>query len=123
MPPHRMAVSEGLGLAAACPDLIAKGEDASDSHGAGLQLFLHGWVRARAIAIYLMVFLGTQAVAAPISGLVTQHAGLQVALLAAAAALVGVSVLIGQPETHHLLPAKIVKGADALIEASTRKKG
>ena len=99
-----------------------EGEDASDSHGAGLQLFLHGWVRARAIAIYLMVFLGTQAVAAPISGLVTQHAGLQVALLAAAA-LVGVSVLVGQPETHHLLPAKIVKGADALIEASTRKKG
>ena len=43
-----------------------EGEDASDSHGAGLQLFLHGWVRARAIAIYLMVFLGTQAVAAPI---------------------------------------------------------
>lgn len=59
-----------------------------------LQLFLPGWVRARAIAIYLMVFLGTQAVAAPIWGLVTQQAGLQVALLAAAA-LVGVSVLVG----------------------------
>jgi MFS family permease len=59
-----------------------------------LQLFLHGWVRARAIAIYLMVFLGTQAVAAPIWGLITQHAGLKVALLAAAA-LVGVSVLVG----------------------------
>jgi MFS family permease len=59
-----------------------------------LQLFLHGWVRARAIAIYLMVFLGTQAIAAPIWGLITQHAGLKVALLAAAA-LVGVSVLVG----------------------------
>ena len=59
-----------------------------------LQLFLPGWVRARAIAIYLMVFLGTQAIAAPIWGLVTQHAGLQVALLAAAT-LVGVSVLVG----------------------------
>jgi MFS family permease len=59
-----------------------------------LQLFLHGWVRARAIAIYLMVFLGTQAVAAPIWGLITQYAGLQVALLAAAA-LLGVSVLVG----------------------------
>ena len=59
-----------------------------------LQLFLHGWVRARVIAIYLMVFLGPQAVAAPIWGLVTQHAGLKVALLAAAA-LVGVSVLVG----------------------------
>jgi hypothetical protein len=31
-----------------------------------LQLFLPGWVRARAIAIYLMVFLGSQAIAAPI---------------------------------------------------------
>lgn len=41
-----------------------------------------------------MVFLGTQAVAAPIWGLITQYAGLQVALLAAAA-LVGVSVLVG----------------------------
>ena len=59
-----------------------------------LQLFLPGWVRARAIAIYLMVFLGTQAVAAPIWGLVTQQAGLRVALLIAAA-LVGVSVLAG----------------------------
>ena len=49
-----------------------------------LQLFLPGWVRARAIAIYLMVFLGTQAVAAPIWGLVTQYAGLRTALLAAA---------------------------------------
>jgi hypothetical protein len=43
--------------------------------------------------------------------------------LLAAAALAGVSVLIGSPKTHHLLPAKIVKGADALIEASMRKKG
>ena len=41
-----------------------------------LQLFLPGWVRARAIAIYLMVFLGSQAVASPIWGLITQHAGL-----------------------------------------------
>ena len=60
-----------------------------------LQLFLPGWVRARAIAIYLMVFLGTQAVAAPIWGVVTQYAGLRTALLAAAALLV-VSVLLGR---------------------------
>ena len=59
-----------------------------------LQLFLPGWVRARAIAIYLMVFLGTQAVAAPVWGLITQHAGLLTALLTAAV-LVGVSVLAG----------------------------
>jgi MFS family permease len=60
-----------------------------------LQLFLPGWVRARAIAIYLMVFLGTQAVAAPFWGLVTQYAGLRTALLVAAALLV-VSVLLGR---------------------------
>ena len=59
-----------------------------------LQLFLPGWVRARAIAIYLMVFLGSQAVAAPIWGLVTQRLGLSVAIVAAAA-LVGVSALVG----------------------------
>src|SRR3954451_15739730 len=59
-----------------------------------LQLFLPGWVRARAIAIYLMVFLGTQAIAAPILGLVTQRFGLQPALLAAAL-LVGVSPAAG----------------------------
>jgi MFS family permease len=58
-----------------------------------LQLFLPGWVRARAIAIYLMVFLGIQAVAAPIWGLVTRQWGLRVALLAAV--MVGVSVLAG----------------------------
>jgi MFS family permease len=70
-----------------------------------LQLFLPGWVRARAIAIYLMVFLGTQAIAAPIWGLVTQYAGLRTALLAAAALLV-VSVLLGLvlrvPDSHGL---------------------
>jgi hypothetical protein len=31
-----------------------------------LSLFLSVWVRARNIAVYLTVFLGTQAVAAPI---------------------------------------------------------
>jgi len=70
-----------------------------------LQLFLPGWVRARAIAIYLMVFLGSQAVAAPIWGLVTQRFGLAVAIVVAAA-LVGVSALGGLvfkvPESQHL---------------------
>ena len=59
-----------------------------------LQLFLPGWVRARAIAIYLMVFLGSQALASPIWGQVTQHLGLRVAILAAAA-LVAVSAIGG----------------------------
>jgi len=50
-----------------------------------LQLFLPSWVRARAIAIYLMVFLGSQAAAAPVWGLVTSAAGLRAAVLAAGA--------------------------------------
>ena len=70
-----------------------------------LQLFLPGWVRARAIAIYLMVFLGSQAVASPIWGLITQHLGLKVAVLAAAL-LVGVSAALGLvlkvPENQYL---------------------
>ena len=40
-----------------------------------LQLFLPNWVRARAIAIYLMVFLGAQAVASPIWGLSPNTSG------------------------------------------------
>jgi len=59
-----------------------------------LQLFLPGWVRARAIAIYLMVFLGTQAIGAPVWGLVTQYTSLRTALLAASVLLVG-SVVLG----------------------------
>jgi MFS family permease len=70
-----------------------------------LQLFLPGWVRARAIAIYLMVFLGSQAIASPIWGLITRHLGLRVAILAAAA-LVGISAVAGLalrvPENEHL---------------------
>jgi MFS family permease len=70
-----------------------------------LQLFLPGWVRARAIAIYLMVFLGSQAIASPIWGLLTQRLGLRVAILAAAA-LVGISAVAGLalrvPENEHL---------------------
>jgi MFS family permease len=59
-----------------------------------LQLFLPGWVRARAIGVYLMVFLGAQALFSPIWGLVTQHGGLRAAILAAAV-LVGVSAAAG----------------------------
>ena len=70
-----------------------------------LQLFLPSWVRARAIAIYLMVFLGCQAVASPIWGLITQHAGLRTAVLLAAA-LVAVSAAGGLiwkiPDNQHL---------------------
>jgi MFS family permease len=70
-----------------------------------LQLFLPGWVRARTIAIYLMVFLGTQAVFSPIWGQVTQHLGLDVAMLTVAA-LVALSAIGGLalhvPDSQHL---------------------
>lgn len=59
-----------------------------------LQLFLPGWVRARAIAIYLMVFLGTQAIAAPLWGLLTHQVGLRTTLLVATG-LLGLSCVLG----------------------------
>ncbi|AGZ42689.1 MFS transporter [Actinoplanes friuliensis] len=70
-----------------------------------LQLFLPGWVRARAIAIYLMVFLGTQAVFSPVWGQITQHLGLDTAMFAAAA-LAGLSAIGALtspvPDNQHL---------------------
>jgi hypothetical protein len=52
-----------------------------------------------------MVFLGSQAIASPIWGLITQHSSLRVAVLAAAA-LVGLSAVGGLvltvPENQHL---------------------
>jgi predicted MFS family arabinose efflux permease len=49
-----------------------------------LQLFLPSWVRARGIAVYLMVLLGCQALASPGWGLLTQQAGLRTTVLVAA---------------------------------------
>ena len=71
---------------------------------AELQLFLPGWVRARGLGVLLMVFLGTQAVAAPLWGLATQQFGLR--LHPRAAALVGVSAagvrVLTVPESQQL---------------------
>jgi hypothetical protein len=83
-----------------------------------LQLFLPGWVRARGIAIYLMVFLGSQALASPIWGLVTQNLGLQVAI-ATAAALVAVSAAAGLvlkvPDNEHLDPTPLAYWGPAAV--------
>ena len=64
------------------------------SVNAAMQLFLPGWVRARGLAVYQMVFAGSQAVGAlawgaisDLSGLVTAH------LVAAALMLAGVVTL------------------------------
>jgi len=70
-----------------------------------LQLFLPGWVRARAIAIYLMVFLGSQAIASPIWGLITQHVGLSAAIVSAAVLVAASAVgglVLKVPESQFL---------------------
>ena len=53
-----------------------------------LQVFLPGWVRARGLSIYQMVFAGGQAIAALLWGLLAQWIGLVPALLIAGALLV-----------------------------------
>ncbi|MFE6419831.1 MFS transporter [Streptomyces enissocaesilis] len=54
---------------------------------AAFQARLPGWVRARGLAVYLLVFQGGQALAAPVWGALAAGAGLTVSLLAAAASL------------------------------------
>jgi MFS family permease len=72
---------------------------------AELQLFVPGWVRARVLGILLMVFLGTQAITAPIWGQVTAQFGLRTTLLICAG-LLGVSTMMGLvlrvPDAQHL---------------------
>jgi MFS family permease len=101
-----LAVAPGLWVAAPLLIVCGFGWTATVSTVISeLQLFLPGWVRARAIAVYLMVFLGTQAIFSPIWGQVTQHLGLDVAMLAVAA-LVALSAIGGLalhvPDSQHL---------------------
>ncbi len=69
-----------------------------------MQLYLPGWVRARAIAVYLMVFMLCQAIASPLWGFLTTSLGLQVAvgtagILVAAGATLGGLVRIQENES------------------------
>lgn len=88
-----------------------------------LQLFLPGWVRARALAVYMMVFMGTMALGAPVWGQVAQWFGLSVAIWSAAA-LVALAAVAGLalrlPENQHLdrSPAVYWGDAGALIDPS-----
>ncbi|WP_346345651.1 MFS transporter [Streptomyces sp. SID5643] len=59
---------------------------------AALQATLPGWVRARGLAVYLLVFQGGQALAAPVWGALAAGAGLTVSLLTAAASLLACAV-------------------------------
>jgi Transmembrane secretion effector len=52
------------------------------------QTAVPSWVRARALALYLLVFQGCMAVGSVVWGTVTQHAGIATALWSAAAAMV-----------------------------------
>jgi MFS family permease len=57
------------------------------SLNAGLQLALPGWVRARGLAHYLLIFQGSQAAGAVIWGVVADLTSVTIALLVAAATL------------------------------------
>ena len=72
---------------------------------AELQLFLPVWVRARALAVFMLTFTGSMTVGALLWGLVAESFGLQPAfLMAAVVALAGVvaGVFLRVPETGHL---------------------
>jgi predicted MFS family arabinose efflux permease len=59
---------------------------------AAVQARLPGWVRARGLAVYLLVFQGGQALTAPLWGLLAQELGLTVALLAGSGLLLAGAV-------------------------------
>jgi MFS family permease len=61
---------------------------------AELQLYLPSWVRARAVAVYMMTFTAAQAIASPIWGLLAQHVSL-VASVWTASALVVLGGVVG----------------------------
>src|ERR1700759_2815817 len=73
---------------------------------ASIQLSLPHWVRARGMAVYLLVFSGSQALGSYLWGLIAAHFGLAHSLLAAAALLLltaaSVAVLPLRPETGTL---------------------
>ncbi|HEV8165428.1 MAG TPA: MFS transporter [Actinomycetota bacterium] len=74
---------------------------------ADLQLILPAWVRARGIAIYVVIFMAAQTVGALLWGLVANQVGLAPAVLfAAVAVLVGAAAgfFLRVPETGHLDP-------------------
>ena len=72
---------------------------------AELQLFLPVWVRARALAVFMLTFTGSMTVGALLWGLIAERLGLQPAFLTAAiVVLAGVitGVFLRVPNTGHL---------------------
>jgi MFS family permease len=67
---------------------------------ASIQLSLAHWVRARGMSIYLLVFMGSQALGSLAWGLVASHVGLVEALLISAALLLAVAASVGRLPLH-----------------------
>ena len=76
------------------------------SLNATMQLFLPGWVRARALSTYQVVFIGSQGVAAFAWGLLAQQVGLVATFLAAAA------LMLAGAATLRWLPLHSTEGLD-----------
>jgi len=109
------------GLLAALPLLVVLGfawTATAATLNAELQLFLPSWVRARAVAVYMMTFTGAQAVASPVWGLIAQHVSLAAAVWIAAA-LVALGGLAGFawhfPESADLDRAPLAFWGDAQL--------
>jgi MFS family permease len=85
---------------------------------AELALFLPVWVRARGLAVYMVVFTGSQAAGALVWGLLAESVGLRATfLLAAVVAMGGViaGVVWRVPETGHLDREPAVYWADVQL--------
>ncbi|MFI9649472.1 MFS transporter [Streptomyces sp. NPDC052040] len=67
---------------------------------AAVQTRLPGWVRARGLAVYLLVFQGAQAVAAPLWGGLADRLGLGAVLLAASALMLAGAVSVRRWPLH-----------------------
>ena len=85
---------------------------------AEMQLILPTWVRARGLALYIVVFMGCQTVGALLWGLVANQAGLRPGVLVAAAgvllgALVGLVLRV--PDTGDLDPQAVAYWPDAEV--------
>ncbi|HSK32543.1 MAG TPA: MFS transporter, partial [Propionicimonas sp.] len=109
------------GLLPALPLLVLLGyawTATASTLNAELQLYLPGWVRARAIAVYLMTFTGAQAIASPVWGLIAQHVSLAAAVWIASG-LVVVGGVVGFfwhfPESADLDRAPLVFWNDAQL--------
>jgi MFS family permease len=76
------------------------------------QLNLPGWVKARGMSFYLIVFQGGNAIGSAVLGIMAEHAGLSVTLVVAAIALgVGPLVGLGFP-FQQIPPASLVPAGD-----------